>query len=651
MRTNYLYYICVTMIICLYFTACTAPYRERIKDGKVYCTTKGLFKGRWFNYYERALSCMEGEFYNDALIDLSEAMKVREQDKRMSRTYGMRFIDYFPHREKGLIYYLLEKYEMAKEELNLSLEQEPSAKAYYYKDQILKHLMKNEKVSIPIIELSSLRHETWTKDDPIIISGSVKDRQYVSKLMIAGQNYLLTSSKQHVSFNKKLYLNQGTNELEIIAKNLLGGKSSKTITIHVDRSGPIMAIKKFDSNTGLQGSIYDNSKTVSLFLNTFQIPIKPDTKLDFIIPPHTVEQKALSNTITLIAKDSLGNETTLKILKSSNHPLYACSRFKDYYTDITATFPQNKKQPFSIQIKGIKDNDIAYVDILPLHVRIQNSHRIENVQINDRPFEIPPGKQISMNTSVRLFKEVNNIKVFAKDEKGNTRTEQLFIIKKKPSVFKMSNRYSIVIQSFSGLYHQNQGNFFSKLFKPRYKLPEITQTFQDLLVKSIQEKKRFQIFLREKNPKIANASLFGSIRNTKEGIEISSRLIDIATTKLMTVQDVKGIIKDAYRPDKDRAAWKSIADELSEKYFREFPMFDGRIVNRLENGLIVESSQDNIKMKWPVMVYAYNNDNKLLGSDTTIFGDGYIDELRSNSYKIKTQSIHLNMDGLRSVMR
>jgi len=70
-----------------------------------------------------------------------------------------------------------------------------------------------------------------------------------------------------------------------------------------------------------------------------------------------------------------------------------------------------------------------------------------------------------------------------------------------------------------------------------------------------------------------------------------------------------------------------------------------------KNGLIVESSQDNIKMKWPVMVYAYNNDNKLLGSDTTILGDGYIDELRSNSYKIKTQSIQFNMDGLRSVMR
>ncbi|KPA15276.1 hypothetical protein MHK_004500 [Candidatus Magnetomorum sp. HK-1] len=143
-------------------------------------------------------------------------------------------------------------HDIAQEEFNLSIEHEPSAKAYYYRDQVLKHLMKDERLSLPNIELSGLNNESWTKDDPITISGIVKDRQYVSKIMIAGKNYLLTSSKKHVSFHKKICLNQGKNDIEIIAQNLLGGKSTKTIIINVDRSGPIITIKKYDSTSGIQ---------------------------------------------------------------------------------------------------------------------------------------------------------------------------------------------------------------------------------------------------------------------------------------------------------------------------------------------------------------------------------------------------------------
>ena len=71
-----------------------------VKDGNEYGKVKGAFFGhQWWHYYERAISYADGEFYEEALADLEEAVSRREKDRRMARTCGMHFIDYFPHRE------------------------------------------------------------------------------------------------------------------------------------------------------------------------------------------------------------------------------------------------------------------------------------------------------------------------------------------------------------------------------------------------------------------------------------------------------------------------------------------------------------------------------------------------------------------------
>jgi len=75
------------------------------KDGKVYGQVRGTFRHKWWNYYERGLSFTDGRFFEEAVKDFNSAIAKREKDQRMARTYGMHFVDYFPHRELGIVHY------------------------------------------------------------------------------------------------------------------------------------------------------------------------------------------------------------------------------------------------------------------------------------------------------------------------------------------------------------------------------------------------------------------------------------------------------------------------------------------------------------------------------------------------------------------
>src|SRR5438093_6723956 len=103
------------------------------KDGQEYgVTSSQVWRGRWWNYYERGSSYAAGEFWFEAIADLQEAIKQRAQDQRRSRTYGLHFLDYFPHREIGVVYYRLGRYADAIRELETSLQSAETGKAKVY---------------------------------------------------------------------------------------------------------------------------------------------------------------------------------------------------------------------------------------------------------------------------------------------------------------------------------------------------------------------------------------------------------------------------------------------------------------------------------------------------------------------------------------
>lgn len=128
----------------------------------------------------------------------------------MARTYGMHFIDYFPHRELGIVFYQMGDLKAGKRELELSLSQFPSAKARFYLDRVRRRLIEKEgkEASLPVVSLDFKTAEVWTREDPVIISGVAEDENYVSAISIRGVPLFLEGSKKSISFKQSLNLPQ-----------------------------------------------------------------------------------------------------------------------------------------------------------------------------------------------------------------------------------------------------------------------------------------------------------------------------------------------------------------------------------------------------------------------------------------------------------
>lgn len=87
---------------------------------------------KFYNYYEKGLEYMKAGDYDRAIVEFKSAYSLQFEDTKRKRTYGTKFIEYFPHRETGICHYYLEEYNNAKQELDLSMSYKPSERAGQY---------------------------------------------------------------------------------------------------------------------------------------------------------------------------------------------------------------------------------------------------------------------------------------------------------------------------------------------------------------------------------------------------------------------------------------------------------------------------------------------------------------------------------------
>ncbi len=92
--------------------------------------------GEWFHVYEDGKKALESQDYEKAVTLFREALAGNKTDKHKMRTYGLHFIEYYPHRELGIALYYLGRADEARSELETSLSQEPSERARQYLDKI-----------------------------------------------------------------------------------------------------------------------------------------------------------------------------------------------------------------------------------------------------------------------------------------------------------------------------------------------------------------------------------------------------------------------------------------------------------------------------------------------------------------------------------
>lgn len=179
------------IILCNIIGCAVEKGTVRVKDGTPYGVVPGTWRARWWNYYQRGLSYAEGEFWHEASADFQAAVKQRrgQTDRRRAYTYGVHYLDYFPHRELGIAYYHLGQYDEAIRELETSLSTVDTAKAKFYLNKVRKVLLKKtgRDATPPRIFLDAPSDRRITNSTTIIVKGYVADDTYASAISINDQ--------------------------------------------------------------------------------------------------------------------------------------------------------------------------------------------------------------------------------------------------------------------------------------------------------------------------------------------------------------------------------------------------------------------------------------------------------------------------------
>lgn len=102
----------------------------------LFCVRSAWSQDRFYNYYDEGLEFMEKGDWLRAIEALKSAISLEYEDTKRKRTYGTKFIQYFPHRELGIAYYNLGEAESARKELALSLAYKKSKKAKQYLEKL-----------------------------------------------------------------------------------------------------------------------------------------------------------------------------------------------------------------------------------------------------------------------------------------------------------------------------------------------------------------------------------------------------------------------------------------------------------------------------------------------------------------------------------
>jgi len=226
-----------------------------------------LRHGRYYNYFSRGAVYLAFGHYDKALVDFNEAIDKRERDSRNTPTYGMHFIDYFPHRESGVARYFLGEsakadrkerhYRIAIEELEISCSHEETARAQSYLNLARRALWKVTKeqdrippiirmnVTIPIYtNRRTVRFDVTATDDQSSV-GDIRVDRSEGDVRIERPGPSTAFARKEVTTPIEITLSPGEKRAEVvITASDLAGNMSETISVPVilDTQAPTAGI-------------------------------------------------------------------------------------------------------------------------------------------------------------------------------------------------------------------------------------------------------------------------------------------------------------------------------------------------------------------------------------------------------------------------
>jgi hypothetical protein len=506
-------FVATALLVLLILPACAvekAPVYER--EGIRYGVTDGLFRSRWWNYYERGCSYAEGEYWKEAEADFKEAIKQRDEDRRRARTYGvLNFIDYFPHRELGISYYHQTRYEEAISELERSITDTPSAKAYYFLDKARREWILQEGLDtqLPTLVVSKPKADEVTSAFQTRICGQASDDTFVSRIEVGGAKVPQEVALKEVSFCQEVSIYRGRNDVTLIAEDLIGRRTETVLTVVCDREGPQLVLDDInyrDSTQGravtIKGFVDDEHPIHKVSFNEVNIPVPKEQETSFSFSQPLLLGRD-EDTIAFLTEDIAGNKNEgiilLEFPRAGVHiiqppiALHSPTRLaylsgqNDSVLDAGSLMAVREPRPFgnmshgdnlshislarnvirwsfpggqkragridtdggpTVRLKDLQDFQKAYFDTIYLEGNVQGPDPVTRLTLNGESLLKREGKNLFFGISWRLSPGNNELVFLAEDARGGRAERRIQIEYVVPRVLTLESRLRVFVIPF-----------------------------------------------------------------------------------------------------------------------------------------------------------------------------------------------------------
>ncbi len=618
----------------------TASVRNpREKDGKIYSVTRGLFRHKWWHYYERSLSFADGGFWKDAELDLRVAVRKRDKDQRRARTYGMHFIDYFPHCELGVSLYnqaladnSADRLRESVHELEQSVEMVKSAKAEYYLDLARKSLveMGTRDQRPPEITIESPVVPYLTNAFSVAIQGTARDKDnYVRYITVSGKKARIDVSNREIPFRMEVPVKPGKNEIQVKAVNLTGKTCETVVTVNVDRIGPVI---------GNDGYVFDDSGLTEIVINGDKFPVDAnEINIRDIISSLPDEKE-----MTVDARDRAGNVTSAKIARIRPAGFPKPRRSSDtenilsgYLFAENAVSPEkilsdaSEKAPFlvasgtgphfvKIELRKKATERITFLDGAVIDGKISSDEPLTELVISgDKGNEILKLKtprsiyHFSCLAQLREGENYFDIKAVSRSRKSDEIT--LKIDRKIHSVKKTEARLKLAVNKFtrektqdveiplsvgfeSSLATALSGHEPERFAKVRELNPEQGKSADEEKARQTAKEKGFHCIMFGKILERKNSQ-------GKNSLVIKARLEDTEGNSMVKEKETEVYGEDADR-DNIYEKLNSLSEYMKTKLIDELPVVEGKIVNKKKDMIVVDMGlEKKVKKGLDIIVY------------------------------------------------
>jgi hypothetical protein len=522
----------------------------------------------------------------------------------------MHFIDYFPHRELGVVYYFSGDFQAAQSELELSLKQFPTAKAHFYLNQVRRAIIEKKGLIVPPpkIYLSVEKDELWTRQDPVRLSGWAEDPNYISGINVNSEPIFIESAQKRIQFSKDLELSQGIHHVQVLATNLGRKISRRTIKIHVDRQGPLIGLNEVTMNRRessnvlrITGTLYDESRVAKVLINGIAYRIQPGT-----VVPLSYEIPFSEKPVNIVAVDRLGNKTSGEIKPDMLSNLPDRQLMASLQVNGAQFFVGSRDtDPPIIELSDQYDRADIYLDKVYLEGHVRDNNKITRLSINNVLIWQHENRLVYFGHLIELKEGLNEITLEAVDKFGNLAIIKITINRKIPKVFLLDARLRLSVFPFEKIGQRSLNNYtvndyltLALVKRRRFKMIE-RLIFDSIL----QEHKISRTQLVDDQTALglgklmaAQSIVTGSLIMNSMGLEIVARVIDTETAEILATLDV-------YNEFKDPFSLKKLAEGLAIKIHREFPLVDGQIVKYNGSHIFTNLGQEQLRAQRRLIVY------------------------------------------------